>query len=255
MRFLLSCLVVGLLAGCATAPPIPVGTKVTDQLVIYKKQIPLPPGEWTVRGAATGQTAGVSSGMAGANFVRLVLLNPKGNPFLIHVYANSGQGRGYGWVTYNYCSRDDMLLRETAVNFEGREQECWWNNHRRMTRGSRSLPEVLQGYDYAYQNNLAIPLNALSVGCSAAAGQDGLLWMAQLNTVIGVNRETLQIEKTCATSSYGVAIDFSDRVWTVAQNGDVNRLNPDTCGVVTYQLGGQAYTYSDMTGYAMFHAG
>ena len=55
MRFFLSCLVVGLLAGCATAPSIPVGTKATDQIVIYNKQIPLPPGDWTVRGSSFGQ--------------------------------------------------------------------------------------------------------------------------------------------------------------------------------------------------------
>lgn len=93
-------------------------------------------------------------------------------------------------------------------------------------------------------------------GCMAETGADGLLWMSSFNGVIGVNRETLQVEKTWSTpGSYGVSIDFYGYVWTVASGNSAHRVDPDTGQVTSYNGLVGAYTYSDMTGYALSHAG
>jgi streptogramin lyase len=99
------------------------------------------------------------------------------------------------------------------------------------------------------------PING-SAGCGAIAGEGGLLWVSAFNAgLIGVNRDTLAIAKTCNVASYGVAVDFADRVWAVAYGGQVSRVDTETCQATTYNLGLNAYTYSDMTGYAMANAG
>jgi hypothetical protein len=94
-------------------------------------------------------------------------------------------------------------------------------------------------------------------GCMADSGDDGLLWMSTGQGVQGVNRETLMVEKSCPNTngSYGISIDFKGNVWAVASGSNANRVNPDTCQTDTYPGLTGAYTYSDMTGFALANAG
>jgi hypothetical protein len=94
-------------------------------------------------------------------------------------------------------------------------------------------------------------------GCMADTGEDGLLWMSTGQGVQGVNRETLQVEKSCPSTngSYGISIDFEGYVWAVASGSNANRVDPETCQYQTYSGLTGAYTYSDMTGFALVHAG
>jgi hypothetical protein len=94
-----------------------------------------------------------------------------------------------------------------------------------------------------------------SSGCMADASENGLLWMASWNQVVGVNRETLQVEKTCPVEAYGISIDFEGYVWGVAFGQNANKIDPETCQVWTYGGLVGAYTYSDMTGYALSNVG
>jgi streptogramin lyase len=93
-------------------------------------------------------------------------------------------------------------------------------------------------------------------GCMADAGDDGLLWMATGQGVQGVNRETLQVEKSCPNTNgtYGISIDFQGNVWGVNGSG-AKRIDPDTCMFDTYAGLTGPYTYSDMTGFALANAG
>jgi hypothetical protein len=95
-------------------------------------------------------------------------------------------------------------------------------------------------------------------GCMAEQGEDGLLWMSSYNfgtALIGVNRESLVVEQTWPTpDAYGVSIDFYGYVWTVNGNG-AHRVDPETGEVTSYNGLFGAYTYSDMTGYALTYAG
>lgn len=93
-------------------------------------------------------------------------------------------------------------------------------------------------------------------GCMAERGEDGLLWMASGSSLVGVNRETLAVEQEWPVpGSYGVSIDFYGYVWTVENGNAAHRLDPLTGTVSTYPGLNGAYTYSDMTGYALSNAG
>jgi hypothetical protein len=94
-------------------------------------------------------------------------------------------------------------------------------------------------------------------GCMAETGEDGLLWMANGQGIVGVNRDTLTVAKTCPNTngSYGISIDFEGNVWAVAYGQNANRVDPETCQTDTYGGLVGAYTYSDMTGYALANAG
>jgi streptogramin lyase len=93
-------------------------------------------------------------------------------------------------------------------------------------------------------------------GCMADAGEDGLLWMSDGAGVIGVNRDTLQVEKQwVANGSYGISIDFEGYVWAVSNGSAVSKIDPVTGQFWVYNGLFGAYTYSDMTGYALTNVG
>jgi hypothetical protein len=89
-------------------------------------------------------------------------------------------------------------------------------------------------------------------GCMADTGDKGLIWLSNGNGVVGVNRETLAVEKTwAAAGSYGVSIDFKGFVWVVANGSTASKIDPMTGQFVTYNGLVGAYTYSDMTGFSL----
>ncbi|MFO7563931.1 MAG: hypothetical protein R6X02_14890 [Enhygromyxa sp.] len=93
-------------------------------------------------------------------------------------------------------------------------------------------------------------------GCMADAGDNGLLWMANGNGVVGINRDTLMVDKIWqAEGSYGISIDFEGYVWAVANGSKVSKVDPETGEYWVYGGLVGAYTYSDMTGYALSNAG
>ena len=136
--------------------------------------IPLPAGEWTVSGVRRTTSEGFYSGQASAPILRMVLVNPKANPSAIYIRTTIGAGSGFGWSLHSWCRRRDMLHRTTRINIEGGDQECWWINHIRMSRSSRTPPEFDQAFDYARRNKIQIPINAIQVGYRLA-DNDGFL--------------------------------------------------------------------------------
>jgi len=94
-------------------------------------------------------------------------------------------------------------------------------------------------------------------GCMADSAEDGLLWMSTSGDgVVGVNRDTLQVDANWnAGGSYGVSIDFEGYVWTVAFGNTASKIDPETGEFWTYNGLVSAYTYSDMTGYALSAVG
>jgi hypothetical protein len=89
-----------------------------------------------------------------------------------------------------------------------------------------------------------------NAGCMADAEPGGLLWMGSQG-LLGIDRETFEVVHMWPTpSSYGVSIDFYGYVWAVNGNG-AHRVDPETGEVTSYNGLNGAYTYSDMTGYAL----
>lgn len=89
-----------------------------------------------------------------------------------------------------------------------------------------------------------------NAGCMADAEPGGLLWMGSQG-LLAIDRETFEVVHMWPTpSSYGVSIDFYGYVWAVSGNG-AHRVDPDTGEVTSYNGLVGAYSYSDMTGYAL----
>jgi hypothetical protein len=89
-----------------------------------------------------------------------------------------------------------------------------------------------------------------TAGCMADSDPDGLLWMGSAGAM-AIDRDTFAVVHQWPTpDSYGISIDFYGYVWTVNADG-AHRVDPDTGVVTSYNGLIGAYTYSDMTGYAL----
>ena len=95
-------------------------------------------------------------------------------------------------------------------------------------------------------------------GCMVDS-DEGLLWISGYanNTVpiyIGLDTETLEVRKAFQVpeDAHGIAIDFDGLIWGIPINSAVaHRLDPNTGEVITTGTLINAYTYSDMTGFAL----
>lgn len=87
----------------------------------------------------------------------------------------------------------------------------------------------------------------------------GRLWLDvsetnALPTVTGIDIETLKVRDTVVIPEHphGVSIDFDGNIWGVGMlSTKAYRVNPDTKKVDTFDGLSMAYTYSDMTGFAL----
>jgi hypothetical protein len=89
----------------------------------------------------------------------------------------------------------------------------------------------------------------------------GILYRGSYAQIHGIDTETMQVVRTLDVGQagddhiWGVAVDFDGRVWGVPRNGSrAYKVDPDT-GVheLVFQGLSSAYTYSDMTGFALFN--
>ena len=86
---------------------------------------------------------------------------------------------------------------------------------------------------------------------------NGTLWLAH-NPLLGVDTETLQVVQQwdLPTEIHGVSIDFDGNVWGVQIYGtQAFRIDPQDGSVETFEGLVGSYTYSDMTGFGLTHAG
>ena len=102
------------------------------------------------------------------------------------------------------------------------------------------------------------PSGSVYGGCMTDGA--GILWHSRNGDamMIGVDTETLAIVKQHPLPAYvhGVSIDFDGYVWGVEFGGsNAYRLDPNTGAYDTFPDLVGAYTYSDMTGFALCTAG
>lgn len=95
-------------------------------------------------------------------------------------------------------------------------------------------------------------------GCMTDA--NGVLWHSRYpeGVLVGIDTETVTAVSELAIPAYvhGVSIDFQGNVWGVTFGGnEAYRVDPVTGQVDTYAGLTGAYTYSDMTGFALSSAG
>jgi hypothetical protein len=81
----------------------------------------------------------------------------------------------------------------------------------------------------------------------------GTLYKATPGGIVAIDTKTLEIKKTYELPQHvhGISVDFHGKVWGVSQGAEAYRLDPATgeFATVTGLVG--AYTYSDMTGFAL----
>jgi len=104
------------------------------------------------------------------------------------------------------------------------------------------------------------PANPSSPLGGCMTDDQGVLWHSRYPdaVLVGIDTETLAVVETIPIPAYvhGVSIDFDGYVWGVAFGGsDAYRVDPitQTVDTVTGLVG--AYTYSDMTGFALSSVG
>lgn len=110
-------------------------------------------------------------------------------------------------------------------------------------------------------NHFAEPDSIHTGGCMGDG--EGLLWRGAYGQIMAVDTETLAVVKQIPVSQvgedyiWGVAIDFDGFVWAIPRNGaNAYKVSPETDSIVLTVPGlVSAYTYSDMTGFALSNVG
>jgi len=91
-------------------------------------------------------------------------------------------------------------------------------------------------------------------GCMEDA--NGILWMAN-NPMVGIDVETLAVVHSYPLPQYvhGVSVDFDGSIWGVDMTSSAYKVDPLTGDFETFTGLVGPYTYSDMTGFALFTVG
>lgn len=96
------------------------------------------------------------------------------------------------------------------------------------------------------------------IGGCMTNGVDTIWHDSGTGTLLGFDLESLAVVNSIPLPEYvhGVSVDFQGKVWGVSFAGNnAYRGDPDTGMVDTFSQLTQAYTYSDMTGFALSSAG
>ena len=177
------------------------------------------------------------------------------------VYGGAVDGDGNFWGNQNGSAllrvdRDDFTVQTwptppagpsygIAIDLEGRPWLCGGG-------GAARFDQVTGTYQ-----TVAGPGAAIG-GCMVDS--DGILWHSRYpdGVLVGIDTETVTIVSELAIPAYvhGVSIDFAGNVWGVTFGGsEAYRVDPASGQVDTYAGLFGAYTYSDMTGFALSSAG
>jgi len=181
------------------------------------------------------------------------------------LYGGSVDGDGNFWtVDHNWNGPSTMVQvnRETlevstypvegavhyglAVDAKGRPWLCG--------NGGASRFDPMMG---TWQHLPPSPGNALG-GCMTDGA--GTLWHSRYPqaVLVGIDTESLAVVDEIPIPNYvhGVSIDFEGNVWGVTfGSNEAYRVNPETHEYDTFSGLVGAYTYSDMTGFALSSAG
>jgi hypothetical protein len=191
---------------------------------VTEQTIPIPGVNTLVYGGAVDGDGNFWGNQSGSQLIRV-----DRNDFSVQTWPVPPQGPSYG----------------IAVDLEGRPWLCGGGGAARFDEATGTYQSVLG------------PGSAIG-GCMVDA--DGILWHSRYSegVLVGIDTETVTIVQELAIPAYvhGVSIDFQGRVWGVAFGGSqAYRVDPDTAVVDTFDGLVGAYTYSDMTGFALSSAG
>src|SRR5690606_15765891 len=117
-------------------------------------------------------------------------------------------------------------------------------------------------FDPVTETWMQVPLlnGGVHTGGCMGDGQ-GLLYRGSYAQIHGIDTETMEVVRTLNVGQggddhiWGVAVDFDGKVWGVPRNGTRAYKVDPVNGTIELTFNGlaSAYTYSDMTGFALFN--
>ncbi len=177
------------------------------------------------------------------------------------VYGGAADGNNNFWGLNLYGGANDYLFR---VDFESLETQSWPLGPLRgygIALDREGRPWTCGGGGAARFNLDDATWSSVGgqgIGGCMTDGEDTLWHSDPQGTLNGYDIETLELVNQIPLPEYvhGISIDFQGNVWGVSFAGNnAYRANPIDGQVDTYSGLTQAYTYSDMTGFALSTAG
>ena len=148
-----------------------VDSRVTGPVVIGRKQIPLPDGDWVVAARDTSYSKLSTPQVA----LVLVNRNPSDPAFGIAIYTNVVSTQSTtGWTPLSTCTRKDVLSPSPSYSEKGGGEECWFINHQIMTRTSRASKLQADALDYMHAHHMRLPNTTVYTGYRIADERDYL---------------------------------------------------------------------------------
>ena len=238
----------------------------------YDSQRPVAwaPGEWNVQTCRWENELLWTAGRNGTNQDEVVLIDGdagividtvsipglKADAFGIYGAAVDSEGNfwGAGWATGNHLVRvrlEDMSVTVWPGPSSTGTSSHWYGMTVDVNGYVWNCASRVARFDPSTEAWTVSPeLGSSVMGCMADGDPNGLLWLGG-SGVRGIDRETFALVHSYPTpTSYGVSIDFFGYVWAVNGNG-AHRVDPQNGSVTSYNGLVGAYTYSDMTGYAL----
>lgn len=156
LALMLFCL--SIMSAPLAAQPWEPGREFVGSLKVDRVVIPLPEGTWVV---------------AGNQIWRNDANTPLLNIWLVQIDEGVMRGVIWGWVSTEYagrgyaisetCNRTNMHFIEKFANYDGKEQDCYWINHWRMTLSNPNKAD-LQARRYIESQGVRFPGAMLSAG-------------------------------------------------------------------------------------------
>jgi uncharacterized membrane protein len=164
-------LVIGMAGATTPAAALSVGDKLSTNLVLGSKQIPLPIGEWVVAGLGTQPFTMPALGAFGT-IQTAVLFLTRGDQIdaLLEVNTNTIPVND-GWGRTKSCSDTKQFLLLTRYK-TGWETSCAFVEMSRFGAASAGPPAWEQARDFARQAKLAMPNLWLTAGFRVSDRQD-----------------------------------------------------------------------------------
>lgn len=182
------------------------------------------------------------------------------------LYGGSVDGDGNFWTVDHHWSGPSTLVRVDRLTLEVSLYPVEGQVHYGLAVDAKGRPWLcgnggasrFDPMNLTWQH-LQPPNGGNALGGCMTDG-NGTLWQSRYpNAVlVGIDTETLQVVDTINIPNYvhGVSIDFEGNVWGVTfGSSEAYRVNPQTHEYDTFSGLVGAYTYSDMTGFALSSAG
>ncbi len=178
-------------------------------------------------------------------------------------YGGAADGEGHFWI---FVSSTTQLVRVDAETLQYRAWDIPDDNGYGITLDSKGRPWICGSMGVArfdpttetWETNPAVD-NGFN-GCMTDG--DHTLWAGGggdfgTPSLKGVDTETLQLINEISTGGgvKGVSIDYDGYIWGVEKGDRAWRADPVTHEVLMYNGLTGAYSYSDMTGFALRQAG